>query len=125
MTTQSDETAAVREVMERYVEAVYRADGAVLRGLFHPRAAMNGYLDGELLLGTPEPFFVDIESHPAMAAGGTPFKGEISGIQVMGRAASATLEETGFFGSTHFINYFHLLKIDGAWKLVAKVFASL
>ncbi len=125
MTTQIDETAAVRDVMERYVDAVYRADGPVLRSLFHPGAAMNGYLGDELLLGSPEPFFVDIESHPAMAAGGAPFKGEVSGIQVMGRAATATLEETGFFGSAHFINYFHLLKIDGAWKLVGKVFASL
>jgi Putative lumazine-binding len=125
MTTQYEESAAVRAVMERYADAVYRADAPALRGLFHPGASMNGYLGDEFLVGTPEPFFADIESHPPMADSDAPFKAEISDIQVAGRAASAALEETGFFGSARFINYFHLLKIEGEWKLIGKTFASL
>jgi hypothetical protein len=125
MATPADEVAAVREVLERYTSAVYQADVGTLRSLFQPGACMNGYLGDELLMGTPEPFFADIEVHPAMADTNTVFRGEISDIRVMGRAATATLEETGFFGSMHFVNYFHLLKIDGSWKLVAKTFASL
>ncbi len=111
--------------MERYVDAVRRADAPVLRGLFHPGASMNGYLGDEFLAGTPEPFFADIESHPSMAESGAAYNGQISQIQVAGRAASATLEETGFFGSTHFINYFHLVKIANEWKVISKTFASL
>ena len=36
-----------------------------------------------------------------------------------------TLEEDGFFGVFRFVNYFHLLKVDGEWQLVSKTFASL
>ena len=39
-----DDVAAVRAVVERYVDATYRAEIAQLRGTFHPGAAMSGLL---------------------------------------------------------------------------------
>lgn len=125
MSRQDEAVAAVREVMERYVDAVFRGDVEVLRSLFHPQASMIGYLGDRFLAGTPEPFFADIESHPTMAESGAPFKGRVSAVEVTGRAASAKLEETGFFGALNFINYFHLVDTRGDWKIVSKTFASL
>ena len=116
---------AVRSVMERYVEAVYRADIDTLRDIFHPGAFMAGYLGDDLLVGTPEPFLADIGGRPSMADAGDPFKGEISCVEVKGRAATVTLRETGFFGVVSFVNYFGLLEVEGEWKIVSKTFASL
>ena len=117
--------ATVRAVMERYVDAVFNADIETLRDVFHPQASMCGYLGDKLLIGTPEPFFEDLASHPSMAKNGDPFKGELSAIAAMGKAATATLVESGFFGSGSFVNYFHLLEIDGEWKITSKVFSTL
>ncbi|OFW61006.1 MAG: hypothetical protein A2133_04320 [Actinobacteria bacterium RBG_16_64_13] len=120
-----DGRAAVQAVMERYVDAVFNADIATLKEVFHPQAAMCGYLGDKLLIGTPQPFLEDLATHPSMAKNNDPFRGIISGVGVMGRAATATLEETGFFGAGHFVNYFHLLDFDGEWKITSKIFASL
>jgi len=116
---------AVKAVLDRYAEAVYHGDAETLRDIFHPAACMNGYLGDKLLLGGPEPFLADIAGNPPMAESGAPFKAEFSAIHVSGRTATATLHETGFFGSGKFVNYFHLLYSDGAWKIVSKTFESL
>jgi hypothetical protein len=117
--------SAVQAVMERYVDAVFNADVATLRDVFHPGASMYGYLGDKLLMGTPEPFFQDLATHPSMAKNNDPFKGVLSDVAAMGRAGTATLVESGFFGSGNFVNYFHLLNFDGEWKITSKVFASL
>jgi hypothetical protein len=116
---------AVRAVMERYVDAVYRADVETLRGIFHPDAFMGGYLGDDLLIGDPEPFLLDVGGRPSMAEAGHPYQADISRVEVKGRAATATLNETGFFGSVSFVNYYGLLEVDGVWMIVSKTFASL
>lgn len=122
---ETSEQAAVRAVMERYADAVYRADVAVLRELFHPAAAMCGYLGDKLLTGSPEPFFLDLAGRPSMQADDAPYRWQIHDLHASSLTASLRLEETGFFGSFSFVNYFHLLKIDGEWKIVSKLFQSL
>ena len=117
--------SAVRSVMDRYVEAVYHADVETLRSLFHPQASMSGYLGDDLLMGTPEPFLADLGGRPSMADSGQPYEGIISNVEVMGRAATATLVEHGFFGALSFVNYYHLLEIEGRWKIVSKTFSPI
>jgi len=111
--------------MERYTQAVYKADVGTLRGLFHPAAEMSGYLGDMLLAGSPEPFLEDVGGRPSMEAMGAPYVAEILDIHASARTASLRLEETGFFGTTSFVNYFHLLKVGEDWKIVAKTFESL
>ena len=121
----ADDAQKVRALMERYVQAVYVADVDTLRDLFHADAFMGGYLGDDLLMGTPEPFFADLASRASMADSGAPYGHEISSVQVQGRAATATIEEEGFFGSVRFINYFTLIELEGQWKIASKTFASL
>jgi hypothetical protein len=117
--------AAVRAVMETYVQAVYKADVETLRKLFHPAALMSGYLGDTLLAGSPEPFLADVGGRQSMEAAGAPYQAQILDIQAGPRAAALRLEETGFFGVTSFVNFFHLLKVDGEWLIVSKTFESL
>ena len=117
--------AAARAVMERYVQAVYKADVDTLRGLFHPAAVMSGYLGDILLAGSPEPFLVDVGGRPSMESAGALYTAGIVDIRASSRTASLRLEETGFFGVHSFVNYFHLLNVEGEWKIVAKTFESI
>jgi hypothetical protein len=104
---------------------VFNGEAATLSELFHPTAVMNGYLGDKLLLGGPQPFLDDIGGRPPMAKTAPHFKAVFSSVHVSGRTATATLHEDGFFGTGKFVNYFHLLKLDGAWKIVSKTFESL
>jgi hypothetical protein len=114
----------VREVLQKYIDGTYQGDVTALRGCFHSKAVMNGYLNDQLLLGDPEPFFQEIGNNPSMAEGGAPYKGEIVSIDVVGNVASATIKETGFGGSMAFTDYFHLLKEGGQWKIISKTFTT-
>jgi hypothetical protein len=120
----TDAAAAVRAVMERYVQAVYKADVETLRGLFHPAAVMSGYLGDTLLAGSPEPFLLDVGGRPSMESTGAPYTSQILDVHASSRTASLRLQETGFFGAYSFVNYFHLLNVEGVWKIVAKTFES-
>jgi hypothetical protein len=114
----------VRDVMARYVDAAYRGDAAALRECFHPSAVMCGYLGDELLAGGPERFYEDIGETPSMESTGAPYIAEVASVEVTGGAASVRLDETGFFGSLSFVNWFHLIRgEDGEWRIVSKLFA--
>jgi hypothetical protein len=124
MAKTKSEVEEVRHVIQQYIDGSYSGDVGALRKVFHPKALMAGYLQGKLLIGTPEPFFADIEKHPSMAESGAPFKTKIKSIDVAGQIASVTLVETGFFGTMSFTDYFHLLKEHGEWKIISKTFTS-
>ncbi len=55
------EKDAVCEVVQKYIDGTYQGDVSALRECFHSTAVMNGYLNDQLLLGDPEPFFQEIE----------------------------------------------------------------
>jgi hypothetical protein len=121
--TGTGEEIQVHNVVQAYVDACRTGDVTVLRTLFHPNAVMSGYLAGNRLVGSPDPFFEAVASAPSPASGGADYRSEISEVVVTGKLATATLREQGFLGMD-FTNYFQLLEIDGEWKLVAKLFES-
>jgi hypothetical protein len=116
---------AVREVVERYVDAVFRADVAELRACFHPTAAMTGYLGDDLLAAGPQPFFEDVARTSSMQSMNAPYEAEVVSVEVVGDAAAVRLDETGFFGTLSFVNWFHLIRTpDSEWRIVSKLFAA-
>ena len=115
---------AVTAVVRKYIDATYRGDVEALRECFHTKATMSGYLGSEHLLGGPEPFFEAISENPSMAAAGAPYVGTIASVEVVGRVASARIEETGFTGGLSFTDWFHLLEDEGEWKIVSKAFTT-
>lgn len=120
----NSEEQAVRKVVQQYIDGTYQGDVKTLRGCFHPKAVMNGYLQDQLLIGGPEPFFENMENNPSMAEGGAPYKAEITFVDVVGNVASVTLKETGFAGTMAFTDYFHLIKEQGGWKIFSKTFTT-
>ena len=119
----TSEAAAVEAVLGNYIDACRRGDLDLLKSIFHPDAAMNGYLAGSLLVGGPAPFFEAVAGNPAPAETGADYAAVVENVAVDGRQATGTIREEGFLGMG-FTNYFQLLEIDGNWKIVAKLFES-
>lgn len=111
-------------MVQQYIDATYQGDAATLRDCFHPKAVMNGYLQDQLLFGSPEPFFDNIESNPSMAEAGVPYEAKITHVDVVGNIASITLKETGFAGTMAFTAYFHLIREQDRWKILSKTFTT-
>ena len=119
------ETEAVKKLVERYFRAVYEADIAKLKTIFHEKAAMNGYLGENLLIGTPEPFFADLASKPSMAESKTDCRCVIKHLAVTGQIAEVTLLVDGFYGGACIEDHFHLIKEKNEWKIICKTFTTL
>ena len=119
------ETESVKAQIDRYFDAVYRADIGTLKEIFHPEASMNGFLGDALLIGSPEPFFADLSSKPSMASQGTDCRGVVTSVRVTGSIAEATLFVDGFFGAACIEDHFHLLRVDGQWRILCKTFTTL
>jgi hypothetical protein len=117
----SSEEAAVRDVIEVYVAGTREGKVEKIRQVFHPQIRMSGYLQGNLLVGGPEPFYDAVANAPAPAKSGEPYQWKIVSLAVAGPAAAATLEEGPYLGM-QFTTFFHLLKIDNRWQIVSKTF---
>ena len=119
----SREYSAVRGVLEQYIDASYTSDVPSLKTVFHPEALMAGYLDGALDIGTPEPFYVELEESPSAKEAGEPYHAEIAFIHIAGPIASAAIVEDDLLGK-NYVNHFQLLKIEGEWRIVSKIYTS-
>ena len=118
------EEKAVRKVIQDYIDGTYNADIEMLKGVFHEKAVMNGYLGPDLLLADPSPFIEDIASSPSMKSNNDPYNTEIRSIDIEGDVASVILAETGFRGVASLVDFFHLIKTDGNWHIISKLFTT-
>ena len=118
------EEEAVKEVIVKYIDGTYYADTEKLKSVFHENAVMNGYLGPTLLLSDPSPFIEDIASQPSMQSSNDPYHAEIKSITVEGNVASVAIFETGFRGEAAFVDFFHLIKTNGNWSIVSKLFTT-
>jgi len=119
------EEEAVKELIQRYIDGTYEADGEKLRGVFHEKAVMNGYLGPNLLTGDPAPFIEDMTGSPSMKSNNDPYETEIKYLVIEGNAASLALYETGFRGDASLVDFFHCIKTDGEWKIISKLFTTM
>jgi len=119
MIDQSSPTATI----ETYVECCRQGDVEGLRQLFHEQAAMYGYLNGELMTGTPDIFYQAVATAPSPASSGEPYQAELSSAATTDQTATVILKENNYWGM-NFTNSFQLLKSAGKWFIVSKLFQS-
>lgn len=119
------ETLLVKQVIQNYMDGTYQAEIEKLKSVFHPNAVMNGYLGPECVLATPAAFVEDIASAPSMASQGDQYQAEIESIRIEGNVAAVVVSETGFRGSATLVDFFHLIKENGEWKVISKLFTTL
>lgn len=115
----------IESLLRDYFEAVGNADIAKLKTIFHEKASMNGYLGADAVIGTPEIFYADLASKPSMRSQGIDCRMVIRAIQICGNIAQASIFVDNFFGTFQIEDYFHLLKVDGSWRILCKTFTTL
>ena len=112
----AEEYPAIAKAVNYYLEGGTNNDFDTLKKAFHKTATMKYMADGEYKEVNALEFF-----GKGMKAGGPPQdrKTRIVSIDVAGSAAYAKLEIE--YATFTFVDYMHLLKTDGEWKIVSKI----
>lgn len=121
MANSTNDQDLVRQVIQNYIDGSQTGNVDLLKSVFHSKALMSGYLQGQLGIGSPDPFFDAVSNNPSPEASGASYTAEITHIEVAGKAASATLVEKDFLGMD-FTDFFHLIQEEGQWKIISKTF---
>ena len=116
-TTKASEHELITSVVQHYIDGGRSGRGDEMKQAFHEDATIFGYIDGELFAGPIQKLLDWVDgSDPA-----TGLQGKIVGIDVAGTIATVRLELDNWLGH-RFTDQFTLLKVDGSWKIMNKVF---
>lgn len=119
MTTKETEKDAIGQVVRRYVQGMLAADEMALRQAFHPECKIIGHFQGSLEWMSLDDFIGEINQAGPAAADTQPYL-DIGYIDVTGDAAS--LKVVDDFAGLRFTDYLSLLKIDGRWTIINKLY---
>lgn len=110
---------AISEVLNKYIEGCKQAKSSIMKSAFHPQATMYSVgPDGKLAGGAIPVLFdgIDKDFRPSPDA-----TAAITRIEIVGTAASARIDANDMSGIS-FTDFFHLLKVNGQWTVVSKIF---
>ena len=111
-----EETAIVK-TLQPYLAGARSGKGDEMKPSFHEDATIFGYVGEDLFAGPIANLFAwNDENGPA-----TGLKVDIARIDVEGTAATVRIELDDWTG-LKFTDFFTLLKVDGEWKAMNKVF---
>ncbi|MBX9407295.1 nuclear transport factor 2 family protein [Pseudomonas baetica] len=115
------EYQAITEVLNKYIEGCKQAKSSIMKPAFNDQATMfsvDG--DGQLAGGAIPILFegIDKDFRPSPDA-----QAAITRIEIVGNAASARIDANGMSGLS-FTDFFHLLKVEGKWTVVSKIFQA-
>jgi len=104
-------------ILENYVEGGRRGKSNLMKSAFSKDATIHGFLNGDLLAGPIQLLFDWVDANPPA----TNLKAEISNIDVVDSIATGKIELSGWF-ENKFTDQFTLLRENGNWRIISKVF---
>ncbi|AKS41201.1 nuclear transport factor 2 family protein [Wenzhouxiangella marina] len=116
-TMQNDDQKAIEALMATYVEGGRTGRSDLLRPVFHDLATICGYVGPDLFAGPIEMFY---DWHADNGPAAELVVGDLR-IDVEGSAASVRFELDNWTGH-RFTDFFTLVRIDGRWQIMSKVF---
>lgn len=111
------EDEAIARTIQHYVDGGRSGRSAEMKLAFHSDATIFGYIGDDLFAGPIQKLFDwNDQNGPA-----TELDSRVASIDIEGTVATARLELDNWTGH-RFTDMFTLLKVDGEWKIISKVF---
>jgi len=108
---------AIASTVQHYIDGGKTGRTEEMKKAFHPDATIFGYVGADLFAGPIQGLFDWNDQNGAA----TELKGRIASIDVVETVATVRLELENW-GMHRFTDMFTLLKVDGHWKIMNKVF---
>jgi hypothetical protein len=118
MRPQPDETEAIRQSLQYYLDGHATGDPEVMAQAFHPSARLQFIRDGAVAIRPLESYLGGMRGEPA--ADESERERRVVMIDYEGTAAVAEIELD--YPGAVITDYMQLLKVDGEWKIVNKIF---
>jgi hypothetical protein len=119
MEEQMSEEQAIRAVIHLYVDGMAFGNEPALKKAFHSQAAIIGNYRGAVEWMSRDELIAAILAEKPAEPGSQPLM-EIEMIEITGDAASVRVVDE--FAGTRYSDYLSLLKIDGRWTIVNKLY---
>jgi hypothetical protein len=118
--TSPDEQAIRRHIERYYFEGVRKADTAAAHRAFHPVVTMYSVRDGKLAERSIPDWLTAIAERAPKPPKPDDVPRRVVSVDVAGNAAMAKLELA--YPEATVTDYMSLLKVDGRWIIVGKIF---
>ncbi len=116
-TTNVSEYDVIAKVVQHYIDGGKSGRGDDMKPAFHEDATIFGYAGADLFAGPIQGLFDWVDKNgPAKG-----LQAWIASIDVVDTVATVRLELDNWIGS-RYTDMFTLLKVDGQWKIMNKVF---
>ena len=114
---QAGDREAIAKILQTYIDGGISGRSEDMKPAFHQNATIHGYIGDDLFGGPIQLLYDWIDSNePA-----TKLTHDITAIDIQETIATARVECRNW-GGHRFTDMFTLLKTDGAWKIISKVF---
>jgi hypothetical protein len=115
--TDNDDAEQIGALMRIYIEGARSGSSDHMRPIFHELATICGYVGPDLFAG-PIGMFYEWHDNNGAAAD---IKSRELHIDIEGTAATARIEIDNWTGH-RFTDFFTLVKVNGRWQVLSKVF---
>jgi 4-oxalocrotonate tautomerase len=116
-----DAYAEVTDVLATYFDGLYHSDPKRLARVFHPRAHYVCATEGALTYRTMEEYFPMVDARPSPASRGEARADGIVSIEFAG-PVTAFARVNCAIGPKYFTDLLTLIRLDGRWQIISKVF---
>ncbi len=115
--TNVSEYDEIAKTVQHYIDGAKSGRGADMKPAFHKDATVFGYVGADLFAGPIQQLF-DWNDQNGPATG---LQARIASIDIIDTIATVRLEHDNWTGS-RFTDLFTMLKVNGEWKIMNKVF---
>ena len=115
--TQAGEHDAVAAAIQPYLDGAVSGSSETMKAAFHTDETIYGYIGPDLFGGPIQGLYDWHDSNGAAAD----LQSRIANIDIEGTIATVRIELDNWTGHK-FTDMFTLLKTDGEWKIISKVF---
>ena len=116
-TANVNEYDAIAKTVQHYIDGGKSGRGDDMKPAFHEDATIFGYAGSDLFAGPIQKLFAWVDENGSAPG----LQGRIASIDLIGTIATVRLELYNWIGH-RYTDLFTLLKVDGGWKIMNKVF---
>ncbi len=116
-TTNTSDRHMIEKTVQYYIDGARSGKGDDMKPAFYADATIFGYIGDDLFAGPIQKLFDWNDQNGAA----TELEARIANVDIEGSIATVRLELDNWTGHK-FTDFFTLLKVDGAWKIMNKVF---
>lgn len=118
---QSPDAGQIEALLGLYFDGLYHSDTTRLRQVLHPAALYAAVVEGALKHLTMEHYWPVVDARPSPASRQEPRRDKILSIDLIGPTTALAKVQCAI-GQHFYTDLLSMLKLDGRWWIIAKVF---